>query len=39
MIIMQIRSVVLGIRHLGSRHYYELFHYAQSYAPLSSLFQ
>ena len=38
MIFIQIRSVVLGIHHLESRLYYELFYYAQSYAPLLSLF-
>ena len=34
----QIRSVVLGIHHSESCFYYELFYYAQSYAPLLSLF-
>ena len=34
-----IRSVVLGIHHLESGLYYELFYYTQSYAPLLSLFQ
>ena len=38
MIFIQIRSVVLGIHHLESRLYYELIYYAQSYAPLVSLF-
>ena len=38
MIFIQIPSVVLGIHHLRSRLYYELFYYAQSYAPLVSLF-
>ena len=37
-IFIQIRCVVLGIHHLDSRLYYELFYYAQSYAPLLSLF-
>ena len=39
MIFIQIRSVVLGIHHLESRLYYELFYYAQSYIPLLSLFK
>ena len=38
-IFIQICSVVLGIHHLESRLYYELFYYAQSYIPLLSLFK
>ena len=33
------RSVDLGIHHLESRLYYELFYFALSYAPLLSLFE
>ena len=36
MIFIQIRSVIVGIHHLESRLYYELFYYAQSYDPLLS---
>ena len=38
LIFIQIRSVVLGIHHLKSCLYYELFYYTRSYAPLLSLF-
>ena len=38
LIFIQIRSVVLGIHHLKSCLYYELFYYTRSYAPLFSLF-